>query len=120
MFNKSKDTVQTFRCPKCGFQKYIINNSEHEQKCKVCGNQMTLSSERPYNSNNGLEAIKYSNKMSTNRSEIQKPIVTCPYCKSTNTNKITTTSKVINTALWGIFGTRRYKNYHCNNCGSDF
>lgn len=46
--------------------------------------------------------------------------VACPYCKSTNTNKITMTSKIINTALWGIFGTKRHKNYHCNNCNSDF
>jgi len=44
----------------------------------------------------------------------------CPYCHSKNTNKITTTSKVMNTAVFGIFGTKRYKQWHCNNCGSDF
>lgn len=46
--------------------------------------------------------------------------VTCPYCQSTNTTKISTTAKVANTALFGIFGTKRHKNYHCNNCKSDF
>ena len=44
----------------------------------------------------------------------------CPYCHSKNTKKITTTRKVVNTAVWGIFGTKRFKEWHCNNCGSDF
>ena len=48
------------------------------------------------------------------------PTVTCPYCHSTNTSKISTTSKVINTALFGIFGNKRKHQWHCNGCGSDF
>lgn len=47
-------------------------------------------------------------------------LVTCPYCQSTNTSKISNTSKFINTAVWGIFGTKRHKQWHCNDCGSDF
>lgn len=47
--------------------------------------------------------------------------VSCPYCKSTNTNKISTTSKIIHTAMFGIFSmSRNSKNFHCNNCGADF
>lgn len=46
--------------------------------------------------------------------------VECPYCHSKDTKKITTTSKVVNTAVWGIFGTKRHKQWHCNNCNSDF
>lgn len=46
--------------------------------------------------------------------------VKCQYCNSTNVQKITTTSKVVNTALFGIFGTKRHKQFHCNNCGADF
>ncbi len=49
-----------------------------------------------------------------------KPKVECPYCHSKNTKKISTTSKVVNTALFGIFGTKRHKQFHCNKCGSDF
>lgn len=48
------------------------------------------------------------------------PTVTCPYCHGTNTSKISTTSKVINTALFGIFGNKRKHQWHCNGCGSDF
>lgn len=49
-----------------------------------------------------------------------KPVVECPYCHSTNTKKISGTSKAINTAVWGIFGTKRHKQWHCNSCNSDF
>lgn len=49
-----------------------------------------------------------------------KPVVECPYCHGKDTKKISTTSKVINTAVWGIFGTKRHKQWHCNQCGSDF
>ena len=45
----------------------------------------------------------------------------CPYCNSTNIKKITTGSKVAHTALFGIFSmSRNSKQWHCNNCKSDF
>ena len=47
--------------------------------------------------------------------------VTCPYCKSTNTKKITNTSKAVHTVLFGVFSiSRNSKQWHCNSCGSDF
>ena len=46
--------------------------------------------------------------------------IECPYCNSKDTKKISTTSKVVNTAVWGIFGTKRHKQWHCKNCKSDF
>lgn len=47
--------------------------------------------------------------------------IECPYCHSTNTNKITITSKAVHTALFGIFSMgRNSKQWHCNQCNSDF
>lgn len=47
--------------------------------------------------------------------------VTCPYCHATNVKKITNTSKAVHTAIFGIFSMgRNSKNFHCNNCNSDF
>lgn len=47
--------------------------------------------------------------------------VRCPNCHSTNIKKITTGSKVAHTALFGIFSmSRNSKQWHCNNCKSDF
>ena len=44
----------------------------------------------------------------------------CPTCQSQNLKKISATSKVVNTAVWGIFGTKRHKTFHCNNCGYEW
>ncbi len=51
-----------------------------------------------------------------------KPTITCPYCKSTSVSKITTTKKVIKTALFGIFGAvdDAGKTYKCDSCGCKF
>lgn len=44
----------------------------------------------------------------------------CPYCHSYNTTKITTTAKVVNTAMFGILGQKRRYQWLCNNCKSYF
>lgn len=46
--------------------------------------------------------------------------ITCPYCHSKNTNKISNLSKAGSVALFGIFSQKVKKQWHCNNCGSDF
>ncbi len=47
--------------------------------------------------------------------------VECPYCHTTNVKKITNTSKAVHTALFGIFSvSRNSKQWHYNNCNSDF
>lgn len=71
--------------------------------------------------------MKRQNYEKNRRAEIdeicqERPVsdVECPYCHSNNTKKITNTAKVVNTALFGWFGTKRLKEWHCNNCKSDF
>ncbi len=72
------------------------------------------------------EFIKYENikgQVNPSYSTVPKtsaPEVICPYCKSTNTKKITSTEKAVNIALFGIFGNKRKHQWHCNNCNSDF
>lgn len=49
------------------------------------------------------------------------PTITCPYCKSTNTKKISGLSKAVNVGLFGIFALgKTTKQFHCNNCKADF
>lgn len=49
------------------------------------------------------------------------PTITCPYCKSTDCKKISGLSKAGSVALWGIFALgKTTKQWHCNNCKSDF
>ncbi len=47
--------------------------------------------------------------------------VSCPYCQSTNTRKISGLSKAGSVAVWGFLATSKVsKQWHCNSCGSDF
>lgn len=62
------------------------------------------------------EQIAYANAVA--RESLNKP--KCPTCQSLNLKKISTTSKVINTAMFGLLGTKRHKTFHCNNCGYEW
>lgn len=54
-------------------------------------------------------------------SENTNPVtVECPYCHSKNTKKISTTSRLISTTLFGLGSKKLGKQFHCNNCGTDF
>ena len=46
--------------------------------------------------------------------------VKCTYCGSTNVRKIGYVSRGISTYLWGLASKKIAKQWHCNNCGSDF
>lgn len=74
---------------------------------------------------NGLKRAKtescLTRSINDNNIENNDNSIVCPYCKSTNIKKITTTSKVIHTAMFGIFSiSRNGKNFHCNQCSADF
>lgn len=60
--------------------------------------------------------IAKSNHVTQNQQNIPK----CPTCQSTNIKKISATSKATNAALFGLFGNKRKKQFHCNNCGYEW
>lgn len=59
----------------------------------------------------------YSNNT---KAEPERPKVECPYCHSTNTKKIGTTSRMVSAGMFGLASKKIGKQWHCNNCGSDF
>lgn len=46
--------------------------------------------------------------------------VKCPYCNSTNTTKISTTKRSLSTYMFGLGSSSVGKQWHCNDCKSDF
>lgn len=62
------------------------------------------------------EQIAYNNAVA--KELLNKP--KCPTCSSTNLREISITSKIFDTAMYGIFGTKRNKTFHCNNCGYEW
>lgn len=77
------------------------------------------------------DIIEYQLKMSQFKSQLNQQESsrvqndtrpTCPYCQSTSVSKITTTKRVVKTALFGIFGAvdDAGKTYKCDSCGCKF
>ena len=67
-------------------------------------------SEEAYNKRINYVPVEYGSSNS----------VKCPYCKSTNTKKIGVVSRSTSFGLFGFGSSKVGKQWHCNNCGSDF
>lgn len=134
-----------FLCKKCGNIKY--NLLEDYNKCPYCNgnierlnlslNDVTgLSSEEKEEIRLAYQSIDKYDKFAWAQRKIRDKDLhetiqqesaqfktshpECPYCHNRNTKKITTASKALNTGMFGLFGTKRNYQWHCNNCGSDF
>lgn len=67
--------------------------------------------------------VDYSNpktQPTQHQSAPQTNKIQCPYCKSTNTKKITAMDRIGSNIMFGLFSKKRNKEWHCNSCGSDF
>lgn len=63
---------------------------------------------------------EFDAKMAHGKAVLEKQ-VTCPYCHSTNTQKISAMSKIWSLNWLGMYGLGKVsKQWHCNNCDSDF
>ena len=108
----------SYKCPNCG-RIYNYKNDGWYQ-CMNCRYPLKRAEEvnnvkhpelNPMLSNNHvIGEIKNSNNFTPK----------CPYCHSTNTNKISGLSKASSVAIFGIFSQKVKKQWHCNGCGSDF
>lgn len=65
-------------------------------------------------------AIEYDKKRNAPPAPPPKPIVECPYCHSKNTSRISSLSKAVSIAAFGLFSQKRKYQWHCNDCRSDF
>lgn len=103
---------------------YIIRDEKQQALTKIkeltnCTNDMAANIVLELSK--GITPLS-SAEIAHNRQEAQdllnKP--KCPTCNSTNLKKISTTSKIFNTAVFGLLGTKRHKTFHCNNCGYEW
>lgn len=63
----------------------------------------------------------WKNTPTINTTYINNPnLIKCPYCKSVNVKKITTTSRAVSIGAVGLASGKIGKQWHCNNCKSDF
>ena len=105
-----------YMCPECNQMHFFNKESEFSTKCSSCNVEMVCVEEK-YTSTEDDERYEKIQKSSI----ISSPTVTCPYCQSTNTKKITITSKAVHTAMFGVFSMgRNAKEWYCNSCKSEF
>ena len=97
------------KCPQCN-KLYM----DYDQYCFVCRYKLKYIE--------GSEKVEYPKE--AHKSPFDKipksPTVTCPYCQSTNTKKISGTSRFMSTGIFGLASKKIGKQWHCNNCKSDF
>ena len=115
-------------CPNCGEQ-----ISDTSRKCKYCGfdgiasyllkadrekdfarRQQEIEDRMEYD----FDAAHSTSRSYTNSEPVCVP--KCLICGSTNVKKISGASRAASIGFWGIFSKKIGKQWHCNNCGSDF
>jgi len=63
---------------------------------------------------------KHNDTILKAETENLKHVPKCTYCGSTNVKKIGLFNRTVSTKLWGLGSKKIGKQYHCNQCGSDF
>lgn len=108
--------MQIYQCPNCG---RTYTEFENVYYCGICNYKLQKKEDIKEIKNPKLSERNY-NIIGTIK-DPTKLEIECPYCHSTNTKKITNASKVVHTVFWGIFSMgRNTKQWHCNQCNSDF
>lgn len=126
-----KNNKANIVCNCCGHdESYVYFIIDDETKCVTkewgeCVSCGTTTFRKSYNltSNTATTSNQAQTKSSQQISPPQvsfKPTVRCPYCNSTNTKKISTLSRMGSFATFGFAGKKVGKQWHCNNCKSDF
>lgn len=87
------------------YNKYVINSPEFNEKL--------------FNETFKKEKAEHDYYASYPRKP-SEPKITCPYCQSTNTKKIGIVSRSVSAGLFGLGSKKIGKQWHCNNCNSDF
>lgn len=115
LYNKTKEELTDYQqkrrllpdyCPICHSPKEKINSNF---ECTICG----------YNLIKKTKTLNINPNQSTSTKQ-RITQATCPYCKSTNTKKISAASRAGSILGFGLFSKKLGKEWHCNNCNSDF
>ena len=103
-------------CPYCNIKFKDSIYGTHRETCDYTKNHPELKESPDFN----IEA--YNKRINYVPIEYgSSHAIKCPYCQSTNTKKISTMSKAGSVALFGVFAMGKVsKQWHCNNCNSDF
>lgn len=116
----------TYMCENC-MEPYVyeLPQESNDFCCPECGSKMMYWCTEEIDPVNNKVINRYKDeerrKNNPGKPATINPSVECPYCHSTNTEKISGLSKAGSVALFGIFALgKTSKQWHCNNCDSNF
>ena len=95
------------KCPKCG-KLY----RDFDQYCLVCRYKLKRIE--------GSEIVYYCPEPEDTSYMKSQPTITCPYCQSTRVDRIGLLSRIASIEIWGLASNKIGKEWHCNDCGSNF
>ena len=103
-----KVSDQVEKCIHCGFplKKYKEEQLSHEERRRK-------KREKYYDKNGNIKV----HAVETTPEPKEVIEVKCPTCGSRDVKKVKNIEKVANIALFGYYGNKRKKQFHCNNCG---
>lgn len=104
-----------YYCNKCQESHSFDTSKEYSKFCPDCNELMEFTCNA-----DGDTDLAEQRKNQTPIVPSSKPIITCPYCQSTNTKKIGVIGRSVSTGLFGFGSSKIGKQWHCNNCKSDF
>lgn len=115
-------------CPQCLCDDVFVSSEEEEELMKLSNDRkftnamIKLHDEDPIEYQLKISQFKANLKQQeqVQESRAEENTVHCPYCNSTNVNKISGLSKAGSIAMFGIFSRKAHKQWHCNSCKSDF
>ena len=102
-------------CEKCNGTKFSewTASGARFRRCVTCNNTQILKSTPEWE--------EYcQNLVNEKASKNQPPTITCPYCQSTDTKKISVISRSMSFGFFGFGSSKVGKQWHCGKCGSDF
>lgn len=67
-----------------------------------------------------IEREQSAQRLAQRNEQRQRNAIRCPYCQSTNVTKISTAGRVVSVGLFGLGSSKIGKQWHCNQCKSDF
>ncbi len=111
MCAKCKKSFSLATYPLARIENYVFIGSENYDTCRQCGNELKnhILSKRPEDWVDTRPLVRTTEN-----------IPKCPTCSSTNIRKLSATSKLVDVAVWGVLSRKAHKQWHCDNCGSEW
>lgn len=101
------------------FSEYLNGVTPKERQAELIKNLVEPYGLYDINEYNKTEE-KINSKNSSSSNNKNNNSVKCPYCQSTNTKKLDVIDRGVSFGFFGFASSKVGKQWHCNNCKSDF